>query len=48
MQQQPGQNIHSYIYELQTFWDQLASCDPAWPNIEAAKIYADLCDRQHV
>ena len=48
MQQQPGQNIHSYISELQVLWDQLASCDPAWPSTEAAKVYTDLRDRQRV
>ena len=40
--------IHSYISELQALWDQLASCDPSWPNPEVAKVYADLCDRQRV
>ncbi|KAL0307388.1 UNVERIFIED_CONTAM: hypothetical protein Scaly_2984000 [Sesamum calycinum] len=48
MQQQPDQTIHTYISELQTLWDQLAICDPVWPNVEATKVYADLRDRQHV
>ena len=29
-------------------WDQLASCDLAWPNPKAAKVYADLHDCQRV
>ena len=48
MQQKLGQTIHSYVSELQTLWDQLASCDLTWPSSEAAKIYADLRDRQCV
>ena len=48
MQQQSRQTIHSYISELQVLWDQLTSCDPAWPSTEAAKMYIDLCDRQRV
>ena len=48
MQQQSGQTIHSYTFELQVLWDQLASCDPAQPSPEAAKVYADLRDRQRV
>ena len=42
------ETIHSYISELQALWNQLASCDVVWPNTEAAKMYANLCDRQHV
>ena len=48
IQQQSGQTSHSYISKLQALWDQLDSCDSAWPNIEAAKVYADLRDRQRV
>ena len=46
MQQQPEQTIHSYIFEFQVLWDQLASCDPVWPRTEVAKVYANLCDHQ--
>ena len=46
MQQKSGQTMHSYISKLQVLWDQLASCNPTWPNTEAAKVYADLRDRQ--
>ena len=46
--QQPGQSVNSYVSELQNLWDQLANCDPAWPNTEVAKIYADLRDHQCV
>ncbi|KAL0448947.1 UNVERIFIED_CONTAM: putative mitochondrial protein [Sesamum latifolium] len=28
--------------------DQLAICDPVWPNVEATKVYANLRDQQHV
>ena len=48
MQQQLRQTIHSYINELQTLWDQLASCDLAWPSTEAAKVYVDLHDHHRV
>ena len=47
-QQQPRQIVHSYVSKLQNLRDQLASCDPAWPNTEVAKVYADLCDSQCV
>ena len=48
MQQQLGQTSHSYMFELQTLWDRLASCDLAWPNTKAAKVYADFRDNQRV
>ena len=48
MQHQPGKNIYSHVFELQVLRDQLASCDPAWPRTEAAKVNADFCDCQRV
>ena len=48
MQQQSGQTIHSYISELQALWDQLASCDPAWPSTKVAKVDDDLRNCQRV
>lgn len=48
MQQPPEQTIHTYIFELQVSWDQLSVCDPIWLDIKATKMFADLCDRQHV